>query len=58
MKTSKLSIGLVTVAIVMVAASSFAGGPPPQVSAPEAGSTALLMSFAVAGLTAIKRFMR
>jgi hypothetical protein len=55
MKTSKLSLALVTLGFVMVAASSFAGAHHP---APEAGSTALLMSVGFAGLAAVKRFMR
>lgn len=57
MKTSKLSLALVTLGFVMVAAGSFAGGPPPATT-PEAGSTALLMSVGFAGLAAVKRFVR
>jgi hypothetical protein len=57
MQKSKLSLGLVIVAIVMVTGSSFAGGPPPD-NAPDAGSSALLMSMAFAGLAAVRKFMR
>jgi len=59
MKTSKLTAALVAASVVMIASSALANGPGvPQVSAPEAGSTAALMTVAFAGLAAIKRFMR
>lgn len=57
MKNTKLSLGLVALAAFMVAASSFAGGPPPQTS-PDAGSSALLMSCGIAGIAALKKFIR
>lgn len=56
MKNSKLSLGLVALAAFMVAASSFAGGPPPVT--PDAGSSALLMSFGIAGIAAVKKMLR
>jgi hypothetical protein len=56
MQKSKLSLGLVILAIVMVTMDSFAGPPPPSV--PDAGSSALLMSLGFAGLAAVRKFMR
>jgi len=58
MQKSKLFIGLVLLAIVMVTGSSFAGAPPPPSTAPDAGSSALLMSIGFAGLAAVRKFMR
>ena len=55
MKNSKLSVGLVMLAIVMVTGTTFAD----QVhSAPDAGSSALLVSMAFAGLAVVRKFMR
>jgi hypothetical protein len=56
MQNSKLSIGLLILAIVMVTGTSFATPPPPNV--PDAGSSALLMSMAFAGLAAVRKFIR
>jgi hypothetical protein len=55
MQKSKLSVGLVILAIVMVTGTSFATPPPPV---PDAGSSAFLMSIAFAGLAAVRRFIR
>jgi hypothetical protein len=57
MQNSKLSIGLLILAIVMVTGTSFAT-PPPPANAPDAGSSALLMSMAIAGLAAVRKFIR
>lgn len=56
MKNSKLSIGLVMLAVVMVTGTSFAGPPPLRI--PDAGSTSLLMSMAFVGLAVARKFMR
>jgi hypothetical protein len=56
MQKSKLSLGLVILAIVMVTGSSFAMGAP--LPAPDAGSSALLMSIGFAGLAVARKFMR
>jgi cytosine/uracil/thiamine/allantoin permease len=55
MQKSKLSLGLVMLAIVMVTGTSFAT---PVGNAPDAGSSALLMSIAFAGLAAVRKLMR
>jgi len=57
MQKSKLSVGLLILAAVMVTGTSFAT-PPPPVNAPDAGSSALLISMAFAGLAAVRKFMR
>jgi hypothetical protein len=54
MQKSKLSLGLVMLAIVMVTGTSFAT----PTNVPDAGSSALLMSFAFAGLAAVRKLMR
>ena len=56
MQKSKLSVGLLILAIVMVTGNSFAVIPPPAV--PDAGSSALLMSIAIGGLAVVRKFMR
>ncbi len=57
MQKSKLSLGLVILAVVMVTGTTFAV-PPPPVTAPDAGSSALLMSMGFAGLAVVRKFMR
>jgi hypothetical protein len=57
MKNSKLSLGLLILAIVMVTGTSFADILPPR-DAPDAGSSAILLSVAFAGLAAVRKFMR
>ena len=54
MQKSKLSIGLLVAAIVMVTGTSFAN----PGTVPDAGSSAFLMSIAFAGLAAVRRFIR
>ncbi len=54
MKKSKLSLGLVMLAVVMVTGTSFASVD----RVPDAGSSALLVSIAFAGLAAVRKFMR
>jgi hypothetical protein len=56
MQKSKLSLGLLMLAIVMVTGTSFATPPPPTV--PDAGSSAMLLSIALGGLAAVRKFMR
>jgi hypothetical protein len=59
MQKSKLSLGLMLLAIVMVAGNSFGTPSPlPPTTAPDAGSSALLMSIGFAGLAAVRKFMR
>lgn len=53
MQKSKLSVGLAMLAIVMVTGNSFAA-----TTVPDAGSSALLMSIAFAGLAVARKFMR
>jgi len=55
MQKSKLSVGLVIAAIVMVTGTTFATQ---TLGAPDAGSSALLMSVAFAGLAAFRKFIR
>jgi hypothetical protein len=57
MQKSKLSLGLVMLAIVMVTVNSF-GEPNGGFGAPDAGSSALLMSMAIAGLAVVRKFIR
>lgn len=57
MKNSKLPIGLLILAIVMVTGTTF-GDEIPGRNVPDAGSSALLMSMAFAGLAAVRKFMR
>lgn len=57
MQKSKLCLGLAILALVMVTDSSFANVGPP-VTAPDAGSSALLMSIGFAGLAVVRKFMR
>lgn len=54
MQKSKLSAGLIIMAIIMVAGNSFAT--PTKV--PDAGSPALLLSMAFAGLAVVRKLMR
>ena len=54
MQKSKLSLGLVMMAIVMVTGTSFASIAP----VPDASSSALLLSMAFAGLAAVRKLMR
>jgi len=55
MNKSKLSVGLLMLAVVMVTGTTFADQIPPV---PDAGSTSLLMSLAFAGLAVARKFMR
>lgn len=57
MQKSKLSIGLLILAVVMVTGNSF-GAPPQNFGAPDAGSSALLVSIACASLAVARRFLR
>ena len=54
MQKSKWSVSLLTLAVVMVTGNTFALGNP----VPDAGSSALLMSMAFAGLAVVRKFMR
>jgi hypothetical protein len=54
MQKSKLSLGLAILSIVMVAGNSFAT----PANVPDAGSPALLLSMAFAGLAVVRKFMR
>jgi hypothetical protein len=56
MQKSKLSVGLLILAIVMVGGTSFAITPP--YNAPDAGSSAMLLSVAFAGLAVVRKFIR
>jgi hypothetical protein len=56
MQKSKLSIGLMTAAFVMVAGNLFATPLPPTV--PDAGSSAALLSMAFAGLAVARKYIR
>jgi hypothetical protein len=56
MQKSKLSVVLVVLAVVMAAGTSFAS--PPILPAPDAGSSALLMSMALGGLAFVRKFVR
>ena len=60
MQKSKLSLGLVLLAVVMVTGTSFGGTVPPNAvpKVPDASSSALLMSIGFAGLAAVRKFMR
>lgn len=49
-------LGLLIAAIVMVASGAMAAPPPPSV--PDAGSSGLLLAGALAGLAAVKRWLR
>lgn len=55
MKNSKLSVGLLILATVMVTGTTFASE---QLPVPDAGSSALLMSMAIAGLAVVRKFVR
>jgi len=57
MNKSKLSAGFLMLAIVMATGTMFAGETPPA-GVPDAGSSALLMSMAFAGLAAVRKFVR
>jgi hypothetical protein len=57
MKNSKLSLGLMVLAVVMVTGTTFADQPPPATT-PDAGSSALLISMAFAGLATARKFLR
>lgn len=59
MKLSKsyLHQGLLIGVIVFSVGTAMAMGPPPQ-SAPEVGSTSLLLGLSVMGLAALKRFIK
>ena len=56
MKNSKLSLGLMVLAVVMVTGTTF--GAPPPLDTPDAGSSSLLLSMAFAGLAAARKFLR
>jgi hypothetical protein len=56
MKNSKLSLSLVMLGVLFVTATSFAGAPPPL--APDASSSALLLSIGFAGLAAARKLIR
>ena len=55
MKNSKLPVGLLMLAIVMVTGTTFAGQ---QLPVPDASSSALLMSMAFAGLAVLRKLVR
>lgn len=55
MQKSKSSLVLATLAIVMVTGAAFGYEHAP---APDAGSSALLLSLAFGGLAVVRRFMR
>jgi hypothetical protein len=57
MQKSKLSIGLLVLAVVMVTGSTFASPPPPE-SVPDASSSAMLMSLGCAALAAVRKLVR
>ena len=57
MQKSKMCLGLVILAVVMVTGTTFAI-PAPPVKAPDAGSSALLMSIGFAGLAVVRKFIR
>jgi hypothetical protein len=56
MKKSNLTCGLLTLALIMVTGNLLASPPPPQV--PDAASSAWLLSIGLAGLAAVRRFVR
>jgi len=56
MNKSKISVGLLMLAIVMVTGTTFANTLPPSV--PDVGSTSLLLSAAFAGMAVVRKFMR
>ena len=56
MKNSKLSLSLVMLGVLFVSVSAFAGGPPP--AAPDASSSAMLLSLGFAGLAAARKLIR
>jgi hypothetical protein len=56
MQKSKLSLGLVILAVVMVTGKTLAFGQ--TLPAPDAGSSALLISIGFAGLAVARKFMR
>jgi hypothetical protein len=56
MKNSKLSVGLMVLAVVMVTGTTF--GAPPPLTTPDGGSSSLLLSMAFAGLAAARKFLR
>jgi hypothetical protein len=60
MQKSKFSLGLVILAVVMATGTSFAVplGNNNLWPAPDAGSSALLMSMALGGLAFVRKFIR
>ena len=56
MQKSKLSIGLLIMAIVMVTGTSFASGGPPPV--PDGGSSALLVVISMSALALGRKLLR
>jgi hypothetical protein len=58
MQKSKLSAGLLMLAVVMVTGTSMAIPPPPPSSLPDVGSSALLLSTALGGLALVRKFIR
>jgi hypothetical protein len=56
MQKSKLSVGLLLLAVVMVVET--AGAIPPPHNAPDVGSSALLLSTALGGLALVRKFIR
>jgi len=58
MKNSKLSLGLVIAAIVMVTGSSFADGGGLTHPAPDGGSSALLITISLSALALGKKLLR
>jgi hypothetical protein len=57
MKNSKLSLSLVMLGVLFVTVPTFAGTLPPP-AAPDASSSALLLSLGFAGLAAVRKLIR
>jgi hypothetical protein len=54
MKTSKLSLGLLTLGVLFVTVNGFAMTPP----VPDASSSAFLLTLGFAGLAAVRKLIR
>jgi hypothetical protein len=57
MKNSKIILSLLVLGVLSVTLPSFAGSIPPP-SAPDASSSALLLSLGFAGLAAVRKLIR